>query len=147
MEEEVIRPTAKFIKAGAIVSAVAILALEILYLNHRNAGPAWMMIVPPLILLWPASRWLRRRFTTVTIVNGRLRYETGIAGRSTRTIQLAKIQDVRVDQRIAQRMFDVGDLSIETAGEASRLTLHNIDRPQSLADKLMDLAQQGSPHL
>ena len=106
-----------------------------------------MMLIPLVIVLWPASRWLRRRFTTLTIVGGRLRYETGMAGRSTRTIQIAKIQDVRVDQRVTQRMFDVGDLAIETAGEASRLTVRNIDRPQSLADKLMDLAQQGSTHI
>jgi uncharacterized membrane protein YdbT with pleckstrin-like domain len=50
-----------------------------------------------------------------------------------------------VDQRLAQRMFDVGDLSIETAGEASRLTIANVDSPQALADEIMNRAQKGNP--
>jgi uncharacterized membrane protein YdbT with pleckstrin-like domain len=54
------------------------------------------------------------------------------------------VQDVRVDQKMLQRLFDIGDISIETAGEASRLTLHNIDKPQTLADEIMNRAQKGA---
>ncbi|MBZ5586785.1 MAG: PH domain-containing protein [Acidobacteriia bacterium] len=102
-------------------------------------------VLPLLILLWPAERWMRRRFTKAVITGDRLRYETGILTRSTRNIQLSKIQDVRVDQRLAQRLFDVGNLAIETAGETSRLTLPNVDQPQSLADEIMNRAQKGAP--
>ena len=42
-----------------------------------------------------------------------------------------------------QRVFNVGDLSIETAGEASRLTLANVDDPHKLADEIMNRAQTG----
>ena len=37
-----------------------------------------------------------------------------------------------------QRMFGVGNLSIETAGEASRLTIVDVDNPQALADEILD---------
>ena len=47
-----------------------------------------------------------------------------------------------MDQRLAQRLWNVGDLSIETAGEASRLTIHNVDNPQALADDIMTRAAQ-----
>jgi uncharacterized membrane protein YdbT with pleckstrin-like domain len=53
------------------------------------------------------------------------------------------VQDVRVDQRLTQRLWKVGDLSIETAGEASRLTIRNVDDPQTLADDIMTRAQTG----
>jgi uncharacterized membrane protein YdbT with pleckstrin-like domain len=102
------------------------------------------MALPPLILLWPAAKALRQRFTKAVISGDRLRYETGMASKSTRTIQLSKLQDVRVDQRLSQRIFNVGDLSIETAGETSRLTIVNVDGPQALADEIMNLAQQRS---
>lgn len=101
------------------------------------------MILPPLILLWPLARWIRRSFSKATITGDRLRYETGFTSKSTRTIQLSKVQDVRVDQRMTQRMFGVGDISIETAGEASRLMLHNVDNPQTLADEILNRAQHG----
>jgi hypothetical protein len=42
-----------------------------------------------------------------------------------------------------QRMFKVGDISIETAGETSRLTIPDVDNPQSVADEILNRAQQG----
>ena len=144
MPELTIQPTAKFLKAGAILAAVVFLGLEIAYLAlwSAAAGP-WVMVLPPLLLIWPGVRALRRRLTKTTITGDRLRYETGVASKSTRNIQLSKIQDVRVDQRLVQRIFSIGDLSIETAGETSRLTIHNVDEPQALADEIMKRAQKG----
>ena len=145
MSDLTIRPTMKFIKAGAILAAIVFLGLEIAYFTSWKATlPNWFPIVPPLILLWPASRALRRQYIKVVISGDRLRYEVGAASKTTRNIQLNKLQDARVDQRVMQRMFNVGDLSIETAGEASRLTIANVDNPQTLADEIMNRAQKGS---
>jgi len=144
--ELVVRPTTKFIKAGAILAVIFVLGLEIAYLAEwrDNESLTWVPIAAPLVLLWPAQRWLRRRFTkAVFTADHRLRYEVGITSKSTRNIQLYKVQDVRVDQRMAQRLWNVGNLSIETAGEASRLTIHNVDNPQALADDIMTRAQSG----
>ena len=80
----------------------------------------------------------------MTLSGDKLRYESGFLSKTTRSIQLSKIQDVRVDQSIAQRMLGAGDISIETAGETSRLTMHNVDRPQEVADYVMDAAHRGS---
>ena len=144
MPELTIQPTAKFIKAGAILAGLIVVAIEIAYLTLWSAAVgAWVMVVPLVFLAWPAVRALRRRLTKTTITGDRLRYETGVASKSTRNIQLSKIQDVRVDQRLLQRVFSVGDLSIETAGEASRLTIHNVDDPQGLADEIMNRVQRG----
>lgn len=146
MPEITIYPTAKFLKAGAILAALIFLALEVMCIVSWNAaaGSALIMIPPVLILGWPAERAIRRRLTKAVITAERLRYETGLMTKSTRTIQLAKVQDVRVDQKMVQRLFDIGNISIETAGEASRLTLHNIDNPQALADEIMNRAQKGA---
>jgi uncharacterized membrane protein YdbT with pleckstrin-like domain len=144
--ELVVHPTAKFIKAGAILAAIVVLAVEVAYLAEwrHNESLVWVPIIAPLVLLWPAERWLRRRFTKATFTaDHRLRYEVGITSKSTRNIQLYKVQDVRVDQRLMQRLWKVGDLSIETAGEASRLTIRNVDEPQALADNIMTRAQSG----
>jgi uncharacterized membrane protein YdbT with pleckstrin-like domain len=139
-----VRPTTKFVKAGTILAVLVVLALEILIWSNSASVTPWLMLGPPLLLLWPAVRALRRRFTTTTIAGDRLRYETGITSKTTRNIQLSKVQDVRVDQRLVQRIFNIGDLSIETAGETSRLMIHNVDSPQSLADEIMNRAQHGA---
>jgi uncharacterized membrane protein YdbT with pleckstrin-like domain len=145
VSELIIRPTSKFLKAGAALAALVFLGLEIgcVMLWNEQAGP-WLMALPPLILLWPGAKAMRRRFTKAVISGDRLRYETGMAAKSTRNIQLSKLQDVRVDQKLGQRLFNVGDLSIETAGETSRLTIANVDSPQALADEIMNRAQHGA---
>ena len=144
MPDITIQPTAKFIKAGAILTFLVIVAIEVAWMTVWIGAPTgWWMALPVLLLAWPGSRALRRRLTRTTITGDRLRYETGLATKSTRNIQISKIQDVRVDQHLLQRLFDIGDLSIETAGEASRLTIHNVDSPQALADELMNRVQRG----
>ena len=64
MPDLTVRPTAKFLKAGAIVAALIFLALEIACVLWWNAaaGSSLIMIAPvfifPLLALaWPARRW------------------------------------------------------------------------------------------
>lgn len=40
------------------------------------------------------------------------------------------VRDVRVDPTLALRLLNIGDNSLETAGETSRITLPNVDRPR-----------------
>jgi uncharacterized membrane protein YdbT with pleckstrin-like domain len=142
-----IRPTAKFIMVRLVVSALILLAIEILYFTQWTevSWLGWLPWAAPLLFVPVLLRALHRQMTTVTITGDRLRYETGIMTKSTRTIQLPKVQDVRVDQRLGQRFFRVGNLSIETAGEASRLTIPDVDNPQALADTILDHSQKGHP--
>jgi len=139
--ETTIRPTTKFLKAGAIGAAIVVIALDVLCYRQWDFG--WQMAVPLVLFLWPALRAMRRNLTRVTVAGDRLRYEVGIASKSTRTIQLSKLQDVRVDQGMMQRMFNVGNLSLETSGETSRLTIPNVDNPQAVADELLNRGQAG----
>ncbi len=140
MADIVVRPTMKFIKAGYTAVIVVIIAGCLLwYMMHPD--PVWAPAVLLVLLLWPLSRHIHRQMTKVTISPDKLRYELGLLAKTTRTIQLVKVQDVRVDQTLMQRIFGVGNLSIETAGEASRLTIRNIDLPQAIADEIMARAQ------
>jgi uncharacterized membrane protein YdbT with pleckstrin-like domain len=149
--DQIIRPTAKFLKAGGTFTALVFLALEIAYFAYwrGNENLYLLPLVVPLIFLWPLTRWVRWRSTKVTIAGDRLRYETGMGAKSTRTIQLTKLQDVRVDQGVFQRLFDIGDISLETSGETSRLTLYKVDRPHQVADELLDRSHgtTGAPAL
>jgi uncharacterized membrane protein YdbT with pleckstrin-like domain len=141
-----IRPTAKFIMLRAIISVLLFLAVEIAWYTQwrDNAKLRFVPIIAPLVLISPALRALRRQFTKTTISGDHLRYETGGFSKSTRTIQLSKLQDVRVDQKMTQRMFGVGNLSLETSGEASRLTIEDVDNPHALADEILNRSQRGA---
>jgi uncharacterized membrane protein YdbT with pleckstrin-like domain len=146
MEELVIRPSMKFVKLGYLVVGglfLAALVGESQWKDKPESLPPWLIpAIFALLLLWPASRHLRQRFTVMTMLGDKLRYETGMLSKATRTIQLSKVQDVTVRQTLAQRMGGVGDLSIETAGDSSRLTFANIDSPQSIADRIIDASHR-----
>jgi uncharacterized membrane protein YdbT with pleckstrin-like domain len=146
MADIVIRPSMKFIKVGYVFTLLVILAAVIVqykYLADQFPTP-WLPIASVLLLIWPVKRHIQRQSVKLTIAGEKLRYETGMASKSTRIIQLPKVQDVRAIQSLSQRMFGVGDLSIETAGENSRLVVENLDNPQQLAEQITDLSGQGS---
>jgi uncharacterized membrane protein YdbT with pleckstrin-like domain len=141
MSEMIIRPTMKFIYLG--YAAVVVIVVALVVAMMRMQWPSWILWLPTLLLLWPLIRHLRNRLTKMTILDDRLRYETGLVSKTTRTILISRVQDVTVHQRVGQRIFGVGDLSIETAGEASRLTIPQIDRPQEIADQINAHSQKG----
>jgi uncharacterized membrane protein YdbT with pleckstrin-like domain len=146
MPDIVIRPSLKFIKAGYLVTFLVIGAaifVHYRYLADQCPTP-WLPIASLLLLLWPIKRHLRRQTVKLTIAGEKLRYETGFASKSTRIIQLPKVQDVRVVQSLWQRMLGVGDIAIETAGESSRLVVENLDQPQPLAEQITDLSSHPS---
>ena len=136
-----IRPSTKFVKLTywlAVLLAAAIFAFS--YVDTAPRYIRWLLLVPALFAAWAVVLHLARLFTKLTIAGGRLRYESGVLSKSTRTMELAKVQDVRVDQSLGQRMLSLGSLSIETAGETSHLTMANIDRPNEVAEKILEAA-------
>ncbi len=148
MSDLTIRPTTKFIKAGLVLVVLIILALDTAYFESwrgERGFPSWFPYVPLVLLLWPAARALRRSFNKATVTGDRLRYEIGATSKTTRNIQLSKVQDIRVDQGLFQRMWNIGNISIETSGETSRLTIPNVDNPQQVCDELMNRSQSGTP--
>ena len=140
MADIVIRPSMKFIKAGYICALLVVCAAVIVhykYLADQYPRP-YLPIASLLVLLWPIKRHLQRQTVKLTISGDKLRYETGLASKSMRLIQLPKVQDVRVIQSFWQRIFSVGDISVETAGENSRLVVQSLDRPGQLAEQITD---------
>lgn len=143
MADAVIRPSFKSVQAGFVFVVLIIVAAFVVHYQYTPQQGMWLPAVAALLLLWPASAALRRMFTTLKIAGDKLYYETGAMAKQTRIIQIPKIQDVRVHQSLGQRMVNIGNLSIETAGEASRLTVENVDSPRTLAERILELAAHG----
>jgi uncharacterized membrane protein YdbT with pleckstrin-like domain len=144
MTDHVIHPSFKLIRAGYTLVFVLIVAAGIVHVNYLmpQGHPPWLPVVAALLLLWPIQRHIRRQTVKITITGDKLRYESGLFSKTTRTIQLSKVQDVRVDQSLGQRMLGVGNIAIETSGETSRLSIGNIDHPQATADDIVAASQR-----
>jgi len=143
MAELKIRPSAKLLMPLYAVAILLAIALEV---YRKNGDPSLVYLhgISLFLLLWTAFKHIRLNFTTLTVSGGKLRFQSGVLSRSTRTMEIKKVQDVRVDQTLGQRMLGMGDISIETAGETSRLTMTSIDRPQAVADEILEAAHRAA---
>lgn len=138
-----LRASTKFIKLGyvfCLVFAVAI-AVYLKAIATTDLRLWWLLIIPGLVAVVVLTRHIERRLMKLEILGDRLRFQSGFLSKTTRTMELAKVQDVRVDQTLGQRMVGIGDLSFETAGETSRIVMRSIDRPQLAADHILELAR------
>lgn len=143
MPRMLVRPSTKFIKLSYVMCLILAAALAA-YLKAEGPSDArrwWILAAPAGLILLTAARHIGKRLMKLEITGDRLRYESGLLAKSTRTMELSKVQDVRVDQTLGQRIAGVGDLSFETAGTGSRIVIRSIDRPQLAADHILELAK------
>jgi uncharacterized membrane protein YdbT with pleckstrin-like domain len=136
-----ITPSAKLLKPFYWAAAI-IAGLIFFYSNNTGKDLYVLLIVPALIVAWTLLRHLRLRYTKLTISGGKIRHETGMLSRSVRTMEVSKVQDVRVNQTFMDRLLSLGTISIETAGETSRLTMDGIEDPQHVADVILEAAHR-----
>jgi membrane protein YdbS with pleckstrin-like domain len=141
-----LRPSLKFVKLGYVFCLVLAVGIAVYLVAQKDNADVqqwgkWAFLLPAVLLFFVVIRHLQRRMVKITILGDRLRYEAGMFSSSTRTIELIKVQDIRVDRTVSQRMFGLGDLSIETAGSSSRIEIDGIDRPQEAADHILELAR------
>ncbi len=142
MPDLVIRPSMKKVYLIYVLCLVLFLGACAAYAWYEPPrAPWWPITIPLVVFLWPLKLHLDRSFTTLTVADGKLRYEGGVVSRTIRTMELHKLQDVRVDQTMGQRLVNVGKISLETAGESGGLAMDSVDDPQRIADQILHAAR------
>src|SRR5580700_304035 len=137
-----VRQSLKAVKAAYLLCLLAELALAGLWWYFQPDLTFWAVApIPAVMAVFVVIRHIQRRMTKITISSDRLHYETGLLSKATRTVELVKVQDVRVSQTLMQRIFNIGAVSLETAGSSSRILMESIDRPQAVANHIMDMAR------
>lgn len=124
-------------KFAIATAAVFLVGLLILYFTTQIWFWLLCMAVPLVMVISALQRIVLSRYTTMEIAGDRLHYESGMFARSSRSVPLHKVQDVTVTQTLTQRLLGIGDLSIETAGETSRITIKEINSPRETADDIL----------
>jgi membrane protein YdbS with pleckstrin-like domain len=92
------------------------------------------------LFLWlgfpPYIRW---RSTHYVFTNRQVLYKVGVFKRIELGIPLSKVNDVRIDQTLFERILGCGTLTIESAGEQSRQALPDLPRIRKAARVLKQL--------
>src|SRR5258706_12104004 len=135
MADIIVRPTMKFIKAGYFG---VLLFIALVFVLCATNG--WSFLIPACFLvlfIWPLERHVKNKTIKMAITEDKLRYERGLLSKTVETIQLIKVQDVRVKQSFAQRLLRVGSIEIETAGGDPPLTLLPPYQPPPTTDTIL----------
>lgn len=135
-----VRPSHKLLVFGALLEGLLIVLVVYLMVTQGD-HLKWLLAIPILLGLFTALRWAVKSSTRLTVADGRLRYQSGITSKTTRTLELARIQDVTVTQSVGDRMLGLGAITIVTASDSGSITMEQIDQPQRVAEQILDLAR------
>lgn len=68
--------------------------------------------------------------------------QSGVFGREIAELQLAKVQDVAVEQKgVFATVFNYGRIRVQSAGEKMHFEFHGISRPNEIQKKIIELVQ------
>ena len=123
-----------------LFAAVAWVAAGLLF-----GWPIWADIVAGLVALvglWLlAMAWFKRWTTEIAITDRRVIHKTGFIRRSTIEMSVEKVESVDVNQSLAGRLLDYGDITVRGTG-AGLAPLREIAAPLAFRSKLI-----GASHL
>ena len=85
-----------------------------------------------LLLVW----WIIARSTRLTVDEVRATLTSGILSKQVTEVQLSSIRTVKIDKTLVDRIFDVGTVSVYTAGDAPELVVKGMPDPEALAKAL-----------
>jgi uncharacterized membrane protein YdbT with pleckstrin-like domain len=142
MEDRTIHPSMKTVWAAYLLAIVIALAAMWAASQYAQDPPNWLYLVPLILLLPPLNMHLRRRTVTLRFHDDHLTLEAGFFSRTRRTVDMAKIQDVTVQQSFGQRLMGVGDLMLESAGESGAMGIKNLDSPREIADIIINSSKK-----
>lgn len=92
----------------------------------------WALAIIPFAVLVLYTRSIRYR-----ISNYRIDFERGVFSKSIDTLELWHVNDVRFHQSLVDRIFNVGDITIESDDRSTpRLNLNGVPNPRPLFESL-----------
>lgn len=93
------------------------------------------LLIAALNLGW---RYLQRKFTSITLMDMRLRWAKGVLVRRSQEFQLMRLNDTSCEQGILGRILGFGAVVVETGGEQSQKVFSPYPRPQEIQDRIED---------
>ena len=92
--------------------------------------------------LWLIVVWIRWQATGYTLTDQRIKIETGVFGRSSKTIPIDRVQDCTTRQTLIGRMLGYGRVEVDAAGAQGAEVLDHLPHPSMFRDQVFVLSEQ-----
>ena len=100
------------------------------------SSPLWLLeslgVLCVIPVVWFGLRVIQRQTTSLVVTNLRLALQTGIVVKKGWDARLERINDVSFDQSLWGRIFRVGDIYIDTGGEAGTKAVTRVPHPDGI---------------
>jgi len=134
------RATMSYYLLWGLLALVPLVVIVVVRLTTNATWPIWLGVVITIVLLGIVLivGWIRRFFTQYTVTTKRMLIREGILSKREQTAHVDRIQNITINQSPFDRIFKVGVVTFDTAGEdgSAQLTFWGVDHPQDLRDRV-----------
>lgn len=132
-------PLPVLIRGGLLLILLALLAM----LFRRDVLMLLVIVVPLAIFIISlvTVRLIQRSFAVYTLTSSQLIVQKGVLNKQKKTIPVHKIQDVSYRQPILDRIFGLGDVVVESAGEKGAVYLFSLHNCVEMSEKILEVVQ------
>ncbi len=116
--------------------SIALIALTIYIIITYPDSSNWYFVVLPLALLYFAFRYYTWKFDLWAVTNNRVIDESGVFSINSKESPIDKINNVSYHQSILGRIFNYGNVVIQTAAEMGETSYTNLSNPSKLKEAL-----------
>jgi uncharacterized membrane protein YdbT with pleckstrin-like domain len=117
-----------------------------LFVKSGTGIPHFRTIVSLLAIaiagLWLIVVWIRWQSTSYTLTDQRIKIDTGVFGRSSKTIPIDRIQDATTKQTLVGRMLGYGRVEVDAAGAQGAEVLDHLPNPGAFRDQVFMLSER-----
>jgi len=92
--------------------------------------------------VWLIVVWIRWQATAYTLTDQRIKIETGVFGRSSKTIPIDRVQDCTTKQTLFGRMLGYGRVEVDAAGAQGAEVLDHLPNPGAFRDQVFMLSER-----
>lgn len=132
-----IRPS--FYLVGVAYAIATTLSLLISGVIGYFGGPLWVVFTAAAVFfLIPVYRHIQRNRIIYTLTPVKIEIDSGIFSKTIQNIPLRNIQDITTSATLGERLLGIGDVIIDSAAEAGKITMRNIKDPRKHADLILD---------
>jgi uncharacterized membrane protein YdbT with pleckstrin-like domain len=142
------RSMVAFYVRGLLVAIVAGIVVGIITrVTSHSVEVGWVapavLVVFIVVLVWG---FVRRWATTYTITNRRLTIHVGLLSSELHETRLERVQNVRCQQRILERVLQVGTVDFDTAaGAAYDFSFRGVDDPRGIVRTVNSALEEMAP--
>lgn len=93
-----------------------------------------LLLISVLGILVIAIWWIMAKGERLALSDREVLMERGILSKQRTEIALSSIRSVRITQSLGQRLFDVGNIELFSAGDVAEIAIKSMPRPGRIRD-------------